>query len=644
MQLLTLFYALSWSVTVASQACFDDYGSGFSNEVVTFLSNPLFPSDNQARQRFGKALDIQGNRAVVCAYLTDSSLLDTGKCYVFVKTNGAWAQVQSFFGPNPGASDYFGYAVDMDENWLIVGAMQDVINSANYAGSATIYYWNGAAYVSPVTITKSSPNSLDMCGASVGIQSATYALMGCPGDDTVASDGGLVYIWRLVSPGVVSYNGTLSAPSGPNDNFGTSIAIESNRVVVGASAYDGVGSNSGRVYLYDLTNNILTLRYTIIPSINRAGDGFGTSTAISYPYILVGSPNYDETFTNQGAAFLFYDNGTAAIQLAMIRSPVLMANNQYFAQSLALFQQSNSRIELLIGEYQGRASGSSVAIGAAYIFVYDIPIGTARYVTQLLSTTASNNDYFGGAVAVDGREMLIGAERDNIDNSGSQGSGLAYSYTIGTCTANTTACYTLNFDVTDLGIPIPAGTEITTQFTEFLVTIIPGSVDHPVRIFDSESPTCTGGDAIATPNIAYNGSGVGSGGTLTNSLNLGNILILQNDIGGCIPEVYNSQESLIFNFSEVVDPSTIALIDGRSSGVIPTTISMYYDNERTMLIGTVTLPYIGINSVQTLSLSAYTSTRAIVVVFGGPGAIAGLAYCVGNSTVRFFLSFFPRLP
>jgi hypothetical protein len=634
---LTLFRIFSLTAIVFAQACFDDYGSGFSNQVVTFLSNPLYPSDNQAKQRFGKALDIQGNRAVVCAYLTDSTLVDTGKCYVFVKTNGVWSQVQSFFGPNPGASDYFGYDVDMDNEWLIIGAPQDQIGATNYAGSATIYYWNGAAYVSPVTITKPSPNSLDMCGSSVGIQASTYALMGCIGDDTIASDGGLVYIWRLVSPGVVSYNGTLSAPSGPNDNFGSDIAIENYRVVVGAAAYDGVGSNSGRVYIYDLTNNVLVLRYSITPSIIRAGDGFGTAVAISHPYIFVGSPNYDGTFSNQGAAFLFYDNGTAATQIAMINSPNLVANNQYFAQSLALFQQSNSRIELLIGEYQGRATGASVAVGAAHIFVYDIPMGTMRYVTQLLSTSGSNNDYFGGAVAVDGREMLIGAERDNIDNSGSQGSGLAYTYTIGPCGNQTSVCYSLNFDVNQLGVALSAGTTITTQYTDYLLTIETSSSLNPAVIFNTGAPTCPSGTSIATPNVAFNGTGVGSGGTLSNSVALGNALIIQKSIGGCTPEVITSTASLHFNFSTTIDPSTIAIIDGRTSDATTITVSMFYDIERTQLIGSVSVPYIGPNSVQTLSLAAYTSTRAIVITFSEPCAIAGITYCVGNSSVCFIL-------
>lgn len=634
---LTLFRIFSLTAIVFAQACFDDYGSGFSNQVVTFLSNPLYPSDNQAKQRFGKALDIQGNRAVVCAYLTDSTLVDTGKCYVFVKTNGVWSQVQSFFGPNPGASDYFGYDVDMDNEWLIIGAPQDQIGATNYAGSATIYYWNGAAYVSPVTITKPSPNSLDMCGSSVGIQASTYALMGCIGDDTIASDGGLVYIWRLVSPGVVSYNGTLSAPSGPNDNFGSDIAIENYRVVVGAAAYDGVGSNSGRVYIYDLTNNILILRYSITPSIIRAGDGFGTAVAISHPYIFVGSPNYDGTFSNQGVAFLFYDNGTAATQIAMINSPNLIANNQYFAQSLALFQQSNSRIELLVGEYQGRATGASVPVGAAHIFVYDIPMGTMRYVTQLLSTSGSNNDYFGGAVAVDGREMLIGAERDNIDNSGSQGSGLAYTYTIGPCGNQTSVCYSLNFDVNQLGVPLSAGTTITTQYTDYLLTIETSSSSNPAVIFNTGAPTCQSGTSLATPNVAFNGTGVGSGGTLSNSIAIGNALIIQNTIGGCTPEAITSTASLHFNFSTTIDPSTIAIIDGRTSDATTIVVSMFYDIDRTQLIGSVSVPYIGPNSVQTLSLAAYTSTRAIVVTFSEPCAIAGITYCVGNSSVCFIL-------
>jgi hypothetical protein len=624
--------------SVTGQICFDDYGSGFTNSSQTFLSNPLVSSDNQAKQRFGKALDINGDRAVICAYLTDSSLLDTGKCYVFVKSGSTWSQVQSFYGPNPGASDYFGYTVDMDGNWLIVGAPQDQIGTTNYAGSATIYYWNGAAYVSPITITKPTPTALDMCGTAVGIQNATYALIGCIGDDTVASDGGLVYVFKLVSAGVVTYNGTLSAPSGANDNFGSALAIEGGTVVVGAAAFDGVGSNSGKAYLYDLTNGIQTLRYSFVPTPLLAGDQFGTVVAVSHPYILVGAPYYDGTFSNMGAAYLFYDTGSAVVQIARITDAANPFTNAYFGSSVAIYRASPVRLELLIGEYNGRALGSNNPTGNAQLYLYDITTGETRFVTEFLSSTGSTGDYFGGAVAISERTFLIGAERQNTGNGGSStGAGTAYIYTLASCTNQSGICYTLSFDVDSVGIPLPAGTLITTQYNSLSMDVVNTNPTHPAILFDSSSPTCVGGTNIATPNVAFNGTGTGSGGTLTNSMDIDKMIVLQNQIGGCTPEVSNETVSFLFNFTSVINPGLISFVDGRTSGSVATDISCYSDYAMGNLLGTAVLPYIGTDSVQTLSLSLFTSTRVMRISLGGPAGIASFSFCMGNASVCFLL-------
>ena len=621
----------------AAQVCFDDYGSGFANASQTFLSKPLMSNDNQAKQRFGKALDINGNRAVVCAYLTDSALIDTGKCYVFVKSGSSWDQVQSFYGPNPGASDYFGYSVDMDGNWLIVGAPQDRIGSTNYAGSATLYYWNGAAYVSPITITRPVPTALDMCGTAVGIQNATYALMGCIGDDTVASDGGLVYVFKLNGAGSVTYNGTLTAPNGANDNFGSAIAIEGGTVVVGAAAYDGVGSNSGKGYLYDLTNGIQTLRYSFIPTPLLAGDQFGTAVSVSHPYILVGAPYYDGSFSNMGAAYLFYDTGSAVVQLARITDAVSPFTNAYFGSSVAIYRASPVRLELLIGEYNGRAYGSNNPTGTAQLYLYDITTGQTRFVTEFLSSTGRTGDYFGGAVAVSGRTFLIGSERQNTESGGSStGAGTAYIYTLASCTNQSGICYTVSFDVDAVGVPLSTGTLITTQYSSLSMTIVNTDPTHPAILFDSSSPTCVGGTNIATPNVAYNGTGTGSGGTLTNSMDIDKMIVLQNQIGGCTPEVANQSLSFLFNFTSVINPSLISFVDGRTSGSVATDISFYSDYAMGNLLGTTVLPYIGTDSVQTLSLSLYTSTRVMKISLGGPAGIASFTFCMGNASVCFY--------
>jgi hypothetical protein len=521
---LAVFIAFSYS-----QVCFDNSGSGFSTATETFLPQLLIPSDRQVSERFGKAVDINGNRSVVCAYLADSSLADAGKCYVFVKNStGIWHQVQSFFGPIPGASDWFGFSVDMDADYLIIGAPQAKVGAVTFAGTATIYHWNGTAYTNNVTISKPTPVTVDMCGTAVGIQGGTYALLGCPGDDTIATDGGAVYLWRILGPGSVVFNGSLAIPASNNDNSGSALAIQNNLVVIGASGYDGVGTSSGRGYLFDLSNGVHTLKYPFISNPYASGDLFGSSVAVYNPYILVGAPSAATT----GEAYLFFNNNdTNAVELAMISSanPVGGAN---FAGSVALYQVSLSRINIVVGEYNGNAIVGGTGVGAAYVYVYDMAQGVIRELTQLLANGGQTGDHFGGAVAADGRNLLIGAEADHLSSCTTSlgcGTGTAYIYAPANCTNTTGTCYNLNFQVDDFGVPIAPGTTITNQYALFNLTISSfAPLSHPIKIFNSSSPTCANGSQIGTRNVAFGGPGVGSGGTITNSVNLNSVLIIQD--------------------------------------------------------------------------------------------------------------------
>ena len=152
--------------SVFAQYCLDDSGIGFNANTtngVVLLTTQLVANDIQAQARFGKAGSISGNREIICAYQWDSALTNTGKCYAFNRSSaGVWGQVQAFTGPNPGANDWFGYAVAVDGVYAVIGAPQDTVSSRQYAGSAVMYWWNGTAWANEIRITHPNPDWLDL--------------------------------------------------------------------------------------------------------------------------------------------------------------------------------------------------------------------------------------------------------------------------------------------------------------------------------------------------------------------------------------------------------------------------------------------------------------------------------------------------
>jgi hypothetical protein len=86
--------------------------------------------------------------------------------------------------------------------------------------------------------------------------------------------------------------------------FGSSVAIDDNRVLVGApKARDIPGRRVGQAYLFDATTG--SLLQTFNDPTGGGGDDFGNSVSIDGNYVLIGAHHADTVDTNVGQAQLF---------------------------------------------------------------------------------------------------------------------------------------------------------------------------------------------------------------------------------------------------------------------------------------------------------------------------------------------------
>ena len=93
-----------------------------------------------------------------------------------------------------------------------------------------------------------------------------------------------------------------------NDQFGYSVSVDGNRIIVSALYEDDAGgTNSGKVYIFDATTG--SLLHTL-NNPNAYGtsdtDNFGISVAISGNLALIGVPYEDDAGgTNSGKAYVY---------------------------------------------------------------------------------------------------------------------------------------------------------------------------------------------------------------------------------------------------------------------------------------------------------------------------------------------------
>jgi len=200
------------------------------------------------------------------------------------------------------------------------------------------------------------------------------------------------------------------------DEFGSSVAISGDTVVVGARCDDNRdnGSNSGSAYIFNASDG--TQLGKLLPNDGSADDKFGISVAVSGDTVVVGATDWDESSTampGSGSAYVFSASNTEPLTL----SPVNGTDDDYFGISVAV-----SGDTVVVG-----ACGDDGGSGSAYIF--NASDGTQ--LDKLLPNDGSEKDQFGFSVAISGDTVVVGAYcDDNDDDDNSSDSGSAYIFSV----------------------------------------------------------------------------------------------------------------------------------------------------------------------------------------------------------------------
>ena len=386
-------------------------GSASVYQLTTTFVNPT-PTENDF---FGSSVVINGDRIVIGAANDDSRRAIGGSAYLFEAETGELLEVFNNPTPTDGFLSTLSSLSLSSDNKILIGSLYDDIKVEN----------SGAAYLFEATtgeflqaFVNPQPTERDYFGSSVAIE-GDRILIGAYRDNTEAEDSGAAYLFEATT-GELLQTFVNPKPS-EGDHFGTSIAISGDRVVIGAPGDDPIVKNSGAVYLFNATTGKL-LRTFANP---RPGedDYFGTSIAISGDRILIGShrDGYKDRVKvkNSGAAYLFEVTTGKLLQIFLNPTP---GEEDYFGSSLAI-----SGDRLLIGAYRDNRGGKNS--GAVYLF----DAATGQLLQTFLNPTPNANDLFGKSVAISGDRIVIGADSDDEI---ARNSGVAYLFKFNNTTEN----------------------------------------------------------------------------------------------------------------------------------------------------------------------------------------------------------------
>lgn len=320
--------------------------------------------------------------------------------------------------PTPNAqAKFFGAAVARTDRYIIVGASEDS-TAGPLAGAVDVYDTSGTLLR---RITNPTPGPMDDFGAAVAV-SGDVLVVGAPFDDTASLNSGAAYVFNAATGALLR---TFVNPTRtPGDKFGAAVAIEGNRVVVGAPWRDGFEADTGAAYVFDTVTGTLTASLTHANA--RPGEQFGTAVAIAGPRIVVSAPYANPLSTPAvpyppGAVF-FYSSIVPGTPVATVVNPnpgTGSTPGPQFGAALAAWTAADSKaggVVVVGAPFYTTVPGQ---VGSAYVL--DLTSGTVR--SRLLSPTPTVNDSFGSAVGVSDDVVTIGAR---FDDAGAPDAGSAY--------------------------------------------------------------------------------------------------------------------------------------------------------------------------------------------------------------------------
>ena len=263
----------------------------------------LTASDGDWNDSFGYSVAIDGNIAIVGA-MTGGGITFPGCVYVFdISTPSAPTETAKIFASDGGQGHYFGWSVAIDGNNVLVSATRFLRGLQDQ-----VYLFDVSDPISPIEtaiLTASDGQLADNFGHSVALDGNT-AIVGSPFHYGMVAQGGAAYLFDISDPWAPTETAKLEpADLFPQDGFGTVVAMDGATVLVSAFEGDGLATDSGSVYHFDISVPTAPTQISkIFASDGATGDEFGSGIGISGDSFVIGAPRDDALGFLSGSAYV----------------------------------------------------------------------------------------------------------------------------------------------------------------------------------------------------------------------------------------------------------------------------------------------------------------------------------------------------
>jgi len=259
----------------------------------------LVPDDPSSYDHFGASVAISGDRIAIGSPYEDNTQYNSGAVYVFEKSGGSWTQTAKLKASVPDYYGYFGSSVSLDGDTLVVGAYAENELGVGDIGAVYVFETSADKWTQTHRIVLENRMYSDYFGWVVDLHDDWLAV-GAPNaepDNYPSSRNyGSVYLYRRQGndwPLHSELDGRLISRS-VGSYFGYSLVLKDEKLVVTAPGSD-------EVYTFEFENDIWKKVRCIIRN-SASFVEFASAVAVDDNLLLIADYRYNEK-TSEGGAF-----------------------------------------------------------------------------------------------------------------------------------------------------------------------------------------------------------------------------------------------------------------------------------------------------------------------------------------------------
>ncbi len=410
-----------------------------------------------------------------------------GAAYIFARSSSVWTQQARLIG-FAGTSGFLGNNVAIDGNTAVLGEL----GSSSGSPSAQVYVRSGTTWSEQQRIT--NVGNL-IVGGVVAISGDTLIT-----STSQISGNNAAYVFVR--------NGSVWSPQqllttsniGQSANFGSSMAVDGNTVVIGAWAdITTAGSGAGSAFVYQRSGTTWAETQKIFSSDLHAGDHFGWSVDLSNSNAVISSDGDNiGSLRSLGSAYVFVPNpSNCTFALSPTNGGLLPAaggagsftvTTQAGCQWQATVQDNISwvtttdagtgsgTVNFTVAANAGKSRRAEITINGRQVFTisqaggsgsqqgdFDQTFGNAGLMTTKVLNTNETN---GAAVQTDGKIVVVGGSFGSVGSQTSPNAAQVLRY-------NTDGSLDATFDGDGIVTTAVSGTAIGNSSSFFDVVIQP---------------------------------------------------------------------------------------------------------------------------------------------------------------------------